>query len=125
MSIRHEAVARRPEPINLQTDPPPDLAIEVDITRSSLNRMVIYARLGIPEVWRHDGTSLGFFLLQPDGTYAPSPTSPELLGLSSADAARLVELGLTLPTSRWVAAIREFVAAELAPRLPERPDGAE
>src|SRR5262249_518426 len=36
-------------------DPPPDLAIEVDIWSSSLNRLEIYAALGVPEVWRYDG----------------------------------------------------------------------
>lgn len=33
-------------------DPPPDLALEVEISRSALNRMRIYAALGVPEVWR-------------------------------------------------------------------------
>jgi Uma2 family endonuclease len=46
---------RRP---NLKVDPPPDLAIEVDLTSSSLNRMDIYAALQVPEVWRLDGDSL-------------------------------------------------------------------
>lgn len=123
--IRHEAVARRDEPVNLEHDPPPDLAIEVDITRNSLDRPAIYDRLGIPEVWRHDGTSLTIFLLQRDATYAPSPTSPELQGLRAVDVVRPVEQGRTLPTSRWVAAIRGFVVAEFAPRPEERPNGPE
>ena len=64
-------------------DPPPDLAIEVDNTNSSLNRMAIYGALGVPEVWRFDGEGLQVWLRQPDGTYqlsttssAPSPRSP-------------------------------------------------
>ena len=36
-------------------DPPPDLVLEVDITSPSLNKLPIYARLGVTEVWRHDG----------------------------------------------------------------------
>jgi Uma2 family endonuclease len=123
--IRHEAIARRDDPINLEADPPPDLAIEVDITRNTLDRLVIYARLGIPEVWRHDGNALTIFLLQQDGSYTPSPMSAELHGLLAVDVVRLVGQGRTLPTSRWVAAIREFVAAELAPRHEERPEGAQ
>lgn len=43
---------------NLQTDPPPDLAIEVDITHPSLDKLPIYARFGMPEVWRYDGTTI-------------------------------------------------------------------
>lgn len=37
--------------LNMQTDPPPDLAIEVDITSSSRRRFGIYLTLKIPEVW--------------------------------------------------------------------------
>lgn len=43
--------------IDLSIDPPPDLAIEIDISSSSLDRMGIYAALGVPEVWRCDGVT--------------------------------------------------------------------
>ena len=38
--------------IDLAVDPPPDLAIEIDITNPSLDKMAIYAALLVPEVWR-------------------------------------------------------------------------
>ena len=38
--------------LDLRVDPPPDLAIEVDVPSSSLDRMSICAALGVPEVWR-------------------------------------------------------------------------
>src|SRR5438445_2046967 len=50
--ITNEPLIRGKHRIDLQADPPPDLALEVDITRSSLNRLKIYAALRIPEVWR-------------------------------------------------------------------------
>ena len=53
--IQNQAVVRDREVLDLDVDPPPDLAIEVDITSSSLNRMEIYAELRVPEVWRYDG----------------------------------------------------------------------
>jgi Uma2 family endonuclease len=55
--------------INLKVDPAPDLAIEVDCTSSSMNRMGIYAALKVLEIWRLDGGKLAFHVLQPDGTY--------------------------------------------------------
>jgi Uma2 family endonuclease len=61
--------------INLAADPPPDLAIEVNVTNSSLDRMAIYARLGVPEVWRLEGDVLTFNALQPSGDYAPITNS--------------------------------------------------
>lgn len=39
--------------IDLEVDPAPDLILEVELSRSSLNKFEIYAELGIPEVWRY------------------------------------------------------------------------
>jgi Uma2 family endonuclease len=57
-------------------DPPPDLALEVDITSSSLDRQALYARIGIPELWRLDEDGIVQLLhLQPDRTYAAADRS--------------------------------------------------
>jgi len=48
--IQNEAMIWGKDKIDLTSDPPPDLAIEIDITSSSLNRFAIYAQLGVPEV---------------------------------------------------------------------------
>ena len=53
----NERLMRNPkkkEKLDLTIDPPPDLAIEVDNTRDSEAALPIYARLGVPEVWRYD-----------------------------------------------------------------------
>src|SRR5262245_37165437 len=50
--IEHEPVVRGRDDIDLDTDPPPDLALEIEISRSALDRMSIYAALRVPEVWR-------------------------------------------------------------------------
>jgi Uma2 family endonuclease len=72
--------------IDLRRDPPPDLAVEVDVTRSSLDRMAIYSTLGVPEVWRLDGPgALTFNVLQPDGAYLVSDKSASLPLISPAD----------------------------------------
>jgi Uma2 family endonuclease len=39
--------------LNLDVDPPPDLAIEVDNKADSSKVLKLYARLGVPEVWRY------------------------------------------------------------------------
>jgi Uma2 family endonuclease len=64
--------------LDLATDPPPDLAVEIDITASCLDRMGVYAGLGVPELWRFDGTTLEVFLLGAGGEYQPSPGSRAL-----------------------------------------------
>lgn len=50
--------------IDLTVDPPPDLVIEIDLSRSSLDRFPIFASIGVPEVWRYDGTRLTIFILR-------------------------------------------------------------
>ncbi len=50
-------------------DPPPDLVVEVDISNSSLNRLGIYAALGVPEIWHYDGTTFKALVLASGGKY--------------------------------------------------------
>jgi Uma2 family endonuclease len=67
--IAHEADVRGKTKIDLRKDPPPDVAMEVDISRSSMNRMRIYAALRVPEVWRYDKQGLTFLALNAQGRY--------------------------------------------------------
>ncbi len=61
--------------INLTRDPPPDLAIEIDITHSWLDRMGIYAALRVPEVWCFDGETIRVYRLRKTGAYVHSKRS--------------------------------------------------
>ncbi len=75
--------------LDLRTDPPPDLAIEVDVTSSSLDRMSIYAALGVPEVWRLTAAGLSFNVLV-GGSYQVQPNSLAFPRLAVADLAGFV-----------------------------------
>lgn len=59
--IQNEAAMRSRETLNLEIDPPPDLAVAIDITSSSVNKFNIYAALGVAELWRYDGEVLKFY----------------------------------------------------------------
>jgi Uma2 family endonuclease len=50
-------------------DPPPDLGLEIEISRSALNRLGIYAALKVREVWCFDGLALRVYRLQAAGGY--------------------------------------------------------
>jgi Uma2 family endonuclease len=52
--------------LDLAVDPPPDLALEVDITSGSISKFPIYAAIGVPELWRHDGKRMSFYRLAGD-----------------------------------------------------------
>jgi Uma2 family endonuclease len=64
--------------VDLATDPPPDLVVEVDITHTDINKPALYASMGVPEFWRYDGREWRIYQLQ--GTayleVANSPTFP-------------------------------------------------
>jgi Uma2 family endonuclease len=114
--IRNEAIVWQKDELDLEVDPPPDLAIEVDITSSSLDRMAIYAELRVPEVWRYDGQRVTMYRLQPDHRYQACETSLSFPGLRPADVERFLELGRTTAKRAWSRAIREWVRNELIPR---------
>lgn len=72
--FQNEAKIRGRLELNLNQDPPPDLALEIDMTHKSLNRFPIYARLGIPEIWCYDSGELKIYQLQQE-TYREVQTS--------------------------------------------------
>ena len=63
--------------LDFATDPPPDVAVEVDLHHQSLSKFPIYAALGVPEVWRYDGQQLTIHLLQ-ENDYVAAPQSQAL-----------------------------------------------
>jgi Uma2 family endonuclease len=82
--ISHEATMRGKQQIDLTRDPAPDLAIEIDTTSSYLDRLSIYAALGISEIWRFDGENLTIYILQ-NGTYHSQEQSHQLPLLTRTD----------------------------------------
>jgi Uma2 family endonuclease len=78
--IQSERLIRHLTDLDLKKDPPPDLVLEVDITSPSNRRFPIYARLGIPELWKFNVKTIQYYVLQ-NGKYHPvaqSPTFPWL-----------------------------------------------
>jgi Uma2 family endonuclease len=82
--IQNEPLVRSVSQIDLTQLPPPDLAVEIDISSSSLDRFEIYAKLGVPEVWRFHNQSLTIHLLQGD-TYRIADCSAALFPLCADD----------------------------------------
>ena len=76
--IENEAYVRGKKRIDLTIDPPPDLAIEIDIT--SRTRFNNYEALGVKELWRFNGTKLEINVLQ-EGEYIQGNESFHFPGL--------------------------------------------
>lgn len=83
--IASELQVRGKRKIDFRRDPPPDLALEIDVTHSSLDRMAIYAALRVPEVWRYDGKKVLCYHLSSTGRYAVQPTSLAFPGFDPAE----------------------------------------
>ena len=109
--IQHEPRMRSRKDFDPDKDPPPDLAIEVDITSSSLDRMSIYADLGVPEVWRFDGETLTFNLLQGE-RYEPGDRSRALPALTPAVLMRFLQLSDRMGETEVVLAFLDWVREE-------------
>jgi Uma2 family endonuclease len=112
--IANELRMRGKRRLDLRVDPPPDLAVEVDVTRSSLNRMGIYAALKVPEVWRLDGAALTFHVLGAGGQYAASPRSVAFPLITPADLVRFLDLRVTQDENAVVRQFRTWVRQQIA-----------
>ncbi|HIK06355.1 MAG TPA: Uma2 family endonuclease [Trichormus sp. M33_DOE_039] len=80
--ITNESKIRGKERLDLTVDPPPDLALEIDIT--SRTHPNIYQSLKVPELWRFEKGKLQINVLQ-DGVYIDSQTSLNFPNLSLID----------------------------------------
>jgi Uma2 family endonuclease len=103
--------------LDLAIDPPPDLAIEIEITRSVLNRLGVYGALGVPEIWRFDGRKLRILDRQPDGSYREIPKSEALPWISIEEIARFVQLEEIRDETLWARKFRAWVREVVLPRL--------
>jgi Uma2 family endonuclease len=102
--------------VDLTVKPPPDLAIEIVITRPLLDALRVYAGLGVPEVWSFDGQSLRFLHLQADGTYREREASRCLPILRSWEALGWLLRADALDELAWVAEVERWVRDEVVPR---------
>jgi Uma2 family endonuclease len=81
--IEHEPAIRGKKRIDLTTDPPPDLVLEIDLTART--RFHNHARLGVPELWRYDGHTLEISVLR-HGQYVLSSQSRHFPDIPVTDA---------------------------------------
>jgi len=106
--IANEPRVRGRDDLDLAADPPPDLAIEVDIAASSLDHLAIYSALGVPEVWLCDGEKVEFYALETDGAYSRRDRSPALPFLNSADLERFLAMRNETDETTWIRSFREW-----------------
>jgi Uma2 family endonuclease len=107
--IEHASAMAGKDGYDPDIDPPPDLALEVEISRNVINRLPIYASLGIPEVWRYDGTAVQVLNLQPNGTYERSESSRIFPQLPIAELSRFLDQRSSMNVTPLIRGFREWV----------------
>lgn len=104
--IANEKTVRKITEFDFRNDPPPDLAVEVEMTHSLAKRVQIYAAIGVVEIWRFDGKHLRFCVLGDEGDYHEAEKSRSFPFLRPAD----LEPFLTAPDDdNETARIRRYV----------------
>ena len=113
--IQRVDAVRGKQEIDLRSDPPPDLAIEVEVSRRLLDRIDIYRRLGVPEVWCYDGRRLRILVLGKD-RHEERSRSLALPDLPPEGVHELVQRSWGMDDMAWT----ELVGQWLAQNLPRR-----
>jgi Uma2 family endonuclease len=99
--------------IDLRRDTPPDIVIEVEISRRLLDRKAIYERMGVPELWLYDGSAFRILRLDAHGHYQTSSGSGEFPGLSFDGVPQLLAEGHVMRGLAWERCAVEWARAHL------------
>ena len=109
--IQHADAIHGKQQIDIAVDPPPDLSIEVDITSGSLNRFPIFAAVGIPEVWRFDGTRVAICRLE-SGGYVEAANSLAFPAVTGEILTLFLDESQKLKSTAWLRKVREWARSQ-------------
>lgn len=106
--IQNEFLVRDKENIDLASDPPPDLVLEVEYSRPKIDKLQLYASMGIPEFWRYNGSVLQIYKLE-GGQYLEVQVSPTFTPVAVREIPRFIqeskqngEIATTRTFRNWV-----------------------
>ena len=110
--VQHAAQIAGKKRLDLTVDPPPDLVLEVDITHLSLDKLSIFATVGVPEVWRYDGERIRMLALAGD-SYVEREQSLAFPALRSAHLDELLAASQQMPRTTWLRHVRTWAQRQL------------
>lgn len=107
--IANAPTVRDKDEVDLTIHPPPDLAIGIDISRTSMNKFRIYGALGVPEVWLYSGDALHVYVHVESEQYRESDSSTVLPQLPMNEVARFLDMRSSLHETQLIRAFRKWV----------------
>jgi Uma2 family endonuclease len=113
--IQNEPAVHGRLDLDMDHDPPPDLGIEVEVSRSALDRISIYAAMRVREVWRFDGEDLHVLHLNASGQYDDAAHSLAFPTLPVPEFVRIIRQRETMSDTQLMRAFRTWVRANVAP----------
>jgi len=102
---------------SLKGFPGPDLAVEIDISPSEVDRPGIYAALRVVEVWRFDGSQAVIERLTPEGRYSAVERSG-WLAITPADIVRWLLEEDTAEFIPWLDRVTKWASRRSAKKRP-------
>ncbi|HET6883056.1 MAG TPA: Uma2 family endonuclease [Pirellulales bacterium] len=113
--LNHHRVRSRLD-IDLSVDPPPDLVVETEVSRSAVRRMRIYSALGVPEIWRWCKKGLTAYSLAADGKYVEREFSLNLPMLRVKDIEPFLNFQLAADETAWILNFRAWIREHFSRR---------
>ncbi len=104
-----------PKIVDLKVDPPPDLFMEIEITRSLMDRIAICAAIRIPQIWCTDGQQLRFLILK-GNEYEQVERSPTIPWVTAEELMVFVRRRGQVSDTQLMKEFRAWVRTTVLPR---------
>lgn len=114
--IQHAAAVIGRDEIDLTVDPPPDLVIEIEMSRRLADRIEVYRGLRVPEIWLENGKRLQILRLA-GSQYEPTDRSAAMPQLLPDQVHALVEASRTMDEGSWIRSVQEWTRENIRPTL--------
>jgi len=106
--VANEPQMRGREDYDPAVDPPPDIVIEVHVSRNSLDKFAIYADFGVPEIWTYEDDALCVYQLQANSTYVQRDHSPAFPFLPLENIRGFLDRRNATDETTWIRSFRNW-----------------